>query len=110
MSTHFKELEVEKRLAPGRQNLQFSVNIGGLGAGLRLMPELGGNEADKVERVLIHCEGRLFRHSVMLHCVARKNKEEDSFQVLYSLQRSVRLLKGKKKKIDKHDQANSGRC
>lgn len=92
MPAHLEEFEVEEGLAAEGEDLELRVDVGGGVGGGGLVPELGGDVADEVERVLVHGEGRLLRHPVVLHRVPREDEEEDGFQVLDGLQCPVRLL------------------
>ena len=56
------------------------------------MPELGRDVTDQIERVLVHGKSCFLRHPVVLHSIARQDKKQHSFQILYGLQGPVGLL------------------
>ena len=91
VASHFEELQVEEGLAAQREHLQLGVDHGRLRAGLVLVPELGRDVPDQVQCVFVHGEGRLLRHPVVLHGVARQNEEQHRFQILHGLQCSLPL-------------------
>ena len=84
--SHFEQLQIEKRLASERQHLQLGIDHGRLRSGLVLVPEFRRDVPDQVQCVFIHGKGRFFRHPVVLHGVARQNKEQHRFEVLHRLQ------------------------
>lgn len=90
-----------------RQDLELGVNVGRLGAGLWLMPKFGRDIADQIERVLVHGKSCFLRHPVMLHGIARQDKKQHCFQILYCLEGPVRLLSNDKRKR-RYEQMTNG--